>query len=60
MFNISAFYYIFNGLDFEQWFFSRFDLSSSFIPEGLSTKLLISGLIMCWNYFLFKYWVFKK
>jgi putative flippase GtrA len=59
IFNISAFYFIFNKLDFERWFFTNFDLFS-FIPEGLITKLIISSLIMCWNYFLFKYWVFKK
>jgi putative flippase GtrA len=60
VFNISAFYIIFNKLDFETLLFTNFDLFFSFIPEGLITKLLISGLIMCWNYFLFKHWVFKK
>jgi putative flippase GtrA len=60
IFNISSFHLIFNKLNFETWFFSKFNLFPSFIPEGLITKFLISGLIMCWNYFLFKYWVFKK
>ncbi len=59
-FNVIAFYFLFEEFLFEKLFNNICSLNMSFLPEGVMTKFFIAGIIMCWNYFIFKYWVFKK
>lgn len=56
LFNISFFYILFEKLEIEEYF-RHF---TTFLPTGLPTKIIITGIIMCWNYFLFKNFIFKK
>ena len=60
-FNIVAFFILFDRLKIEKTLSSRISsfLSVSLL-DGLITKFIIAITIMCWNYFLFKYWVFVK
>lgn len=57
IFNITAFYLLFEHLELENFLEGTF---LSEFPDGLVTKILITGSLACWNYIVFKYWVFKK
>jgi putative flippase GtrA len=58
--NIFIFYTLYDILEIERIIFNIFSIQGDLVPSGLLTKMLITGLMMCWNYFIFKYWVFRK
>ena len=51
-FILATFNYIFNNVIFQI-------MTVNLGVNSLITKVIITGLIVCWNFFLYKLWVFK-
>lgn len=58
--NTYGFFLVYEKWEIEDLLYSRFPFIPDFIPDGFLSKIIITIPIMCWNFFLFKYWVFKK
>lgn len=52
-FVLATFNYIFNNVVFQI-------MAVNLGINSLFTKVIITGLIVCWNFFLYKLWVFKN
>jgi len=50
---LAAFNYIFNNVMF-------YILHVTLGLHDIVTKVVITGMIVCWNYFLYKLWIFKS
>ncbi len=58
--NTYGFFLIYKQWKIEDVLYKRFSFIPDFIPDGFLSKIIITIPIMCWNFFLFKYWVFKN
>lgn len=58
--NTYGFFLIYEQWKIEDMLYRRFSFMPDFIPDGFLSKAIITIPIMCWNFFLFKYWVFKN
>ena len=58
--NTYGFFLIYKQWKIEDVLYKRFSFIPDFIPDGFLSKIIITIPIMCWNFFIFKYWVFKN
>lgn len=57
--NIFVFVLLYKNLLVEEHIYNLFPFLKSLIPESFIAKGIVTAMIMCWNFFLFKNWVFK-
>lgn len=57
--NTYGFFVLYRTFEFENLVYTKMPIFSQILPEGFVVKIIITGLIMSWNFLLFKYWVFK-
>lgn len=58
--NTYGFFLVYEQWKIEEMLYKRLPFMPDFIPDGFLSKAIITIPIMCWNFFLFKYWVFKN
>jgi putative flippase GtrA len=57
--NTYGFFVLYRTFEFENLVYTKIPIFPQIFPEGFLVKIIITALIMSWNFFLFKYWVFK-
>ncbi|MGI5898080.1 MAG: GtrA family protein [Candidatus Dojkabacteria bacterium] len=57
--NIYVFYLFYKVISLDSYIYKIVPFVENIFPDGFISKMVISGMIMCWNFFLFKNWVFK-
>lgn len=59
LFNTYGFFLAYRELGIEDLLYENVDLLPRFLEDGFLVKIIITAMIMFWNFFLFKYWVFN-